>query len=210
MDKVAIRPANKQDAADLAILDNLAGHGIPMQFWTDQTANGRTEEGMALGRTLIADDSQFYNWKKARVACDEDGVLGMSVSYIMPKLDEESDAIESNFEAFGPVCELYALAENDWFIDALAIYPEAQQKGIGKLLFEDSIAMGKDAEASNISLVVEDTNEVAYTLYRSYGFEVTDQRKFIPFEGCLEINEWLLMTRVLHEQDFETTSSLRA
>ena len=48
-----------------------------------------------------------------------------------------------------------------------------------------------------MSLIVEDTNEVAYALYRAYGFEVVDQRGFIPFEGAREINEWLLMSRSL-------------
>ena len=197
MPDITIRPGKRTDAADLAILDNLAGHSIPLMFWREQTTNDRIEDALALGRDRLADDDGFYNWKKARVAVEDDLVVGMSISYIMPEPDDESEALKQNTTAFKPVFELYDLCTNHWFIDALAVYPSGQHKGVGKLLFDDSLAIGKQTGAKTMSLIVEDTNEVAYALYRSYGFEVVTQKDFVPFEGARDINEWLLMSRSL-------------
>jgi len=181
MSNITIRPAARTDAADLAILDNLAGHSIPLIFWLGQTDSERTEDALALGRERFLDDDGFYNWKKGRVAIQDKDVIGMSMSYIMPEPDDEADAIKENFACFKP----------------LAVYPSGQQKGVGKMLFDDSIAIGKTTDANTMNLIVEDTNEVAYKLYRSYGFEVVAQKDFVPFEGSREINEWLLMSRSL-------------
>ena len=197
MADITIRPGKRTDAADLAILDNLAGHSIPLMFWREQTTNDRIEDALALGRDRLADDDGFYNWKKARVAVEDDLVVGMSISYIMPEPDDESEALKQNTIAFKPVFELYDLCTNHWFIDALAVYPSGQHKGVGKLLFDDSLDIGKQSGAKTMSLIVEDTNEVAYALYRSYGFEVVTQKDFVPFEGARDINEWLLMSRSL-------------
>ena len=197
MSDISIRPAARQDAADLAILDNLAGHSIPLMFWREQTGNDRIEDALALGRDRLADDNEFYNWKKARVATQDNLTVGMSICYLMPEPDEEFDAIKQSSKALRPVFELYDECTGHWFIDALAIYPSVQGKGIGKLLFDDAIARGKGKTAKTMSLIVEDTNEVAYALYRAYGFEVVNQREFVPFEGAREINEWLLMSRAL-------------
>jgi ribosomal protein S18 acetylase RimI-like enzyme len=197
MPDITIRPGKRTDAADLAILDNLAGHSIPLMFWREQTTNDRIEDALALGRDRLADDDGFYNWKKARVAVEDDLVVGMSISYIMPEPDDESEALKQNTTAFKPVFELYDLCTNHWFIDALAVYPSGQNKGVGKLLFDDSLDIGKQSGAKTMSLIVEDTNEVAYALYRSYGFEVVTQKDFVPFEGARDINEWLLMSRSL-------------
>ena len=197
MSNISIRPATRNDAADLAILDNLAGHSIPLIFWKEHTENGRVEDAIATGRDRIADDDAFYNWKKARVCTQDEMIAGMSVSYIMPPADEESEYITRTAPAFAPVFELYDLCAGHWFVDALAVYPSAQEKGIGKMLFDDALALGERTSAPKMSLIVEDTNKIAFSLYRSYGFEVVGQRDFIPFEGALEINEWLLMSRPL-------------
>lgn len=195
MSNITIRPAKRTDAADLAILDNLAGHSIPLMFWLEQTDNDRTEDALALGRDRLADNQGFYNWKKARVAVDDDMVVGMHITYVMPEPNEESEAIKQSSVPFKPVFELYDECEGHWFIDALAVYPSAQHKGVGKILFDDSIDMGKAQGINTMSLIVEDTNQIAYALYRAYGFEVVNHRDFVPFEGAREINEWLLMSR---------------
>ncbi len=197
MSNISIRPATRNDAADLAILDNIAGHGIPIIFWKEIGNSNRIEDALATGRERLADDDEFYNWKKARIALEDDSVVGSSISYIMPEPDEESESIKQNNKPFKPIFELYDECIDHWFIDALAVYPSAQGKGVGKRLFDDSITLGTSTGAKTMSVIVEDTNQVAYSLYRAYGFDVVNQRDFISFEGAGEINEWLLMSRTL-------------
>jgi|GEM_PF-327306 len=197
MSDITIRQAKRTDAADLAILDNLAGHSIPLIFWLEQTDNDRIEDALALGRDRLADDDAFYNWKKAKVAIENDNILGMSICYIMPDPDEEAEVVKQSSPVFKPIFELYDESVGHWYIDALAVYPSAQNKGVGKLLFDESLKRGEESGATTMSLIVEDTNEIAYALYRSYGFEVVGQRDFVPFKGAKEINEWILMSRSL-------------
>lgn len=197
MSDIQIRPALKQDAADLAILDNLAGHGIPLMFWQELTHNDRLEDAIAFGRERLADDNGFYNWKKGRMAVVGDCIAGMHMSYIMPEPDDEVEIIKQTSQAFRPVFELYAMCQHHWFIDALAVYPCHQNRGVGKTLFQDSLAMGKASPAKTMSLIVEDTNTTALKIYTDYGFEIIDQRDFVSFDGAMEINEWLLMSRTL-------------
>ena len=195
MSEINIRDAKKSDAADLALLDNIAGHGISLWFWTSLTETNRYEDALSLGRDRLAADDAFYGWRNARLAVEDDMVLGMANSYIMPPPSTESDEMKEHSDAFKPVFDLYDSCAGEWFIDCLAVYPSAQGNGVGKLLFEDSMATGEKSDAATMSLVVEDTNHGAAKLYRSYGFEVVDSREFIPFEGCVEINEWLLMRK---------------
>ena len=197
MSKVTIRTAKRNDSADLAILDNIAGHGIPLMFWAEQSNSKRMEDALAFGRDRLADDDAFYNWKKARVAVENDQVVGMTTNYIMPDPDNEPDESKRNSEAFKPIYELHDLCAGDWYLDGLAVYPSGQRKGIGRLLLDDSIKMGLASGAKNMSLIVEDTNTSAFWLYRSLGFSVVAQRDFVPFEGALEIYEWILMSRPL-------------
>ena len=197
MSKITLRDAKRSDAADLAILDNLAGHNIPIVFWLEQTTNNRIEDAIAYGRDRLADESGFYNWKKARVAVEDELIVGMATCYEMPQPGEDSQEAKRQSEAFIPVYELHDICVGHWFIDALAVYPTGQKKGVGKLLFEDCIDRGKKASVEKMSLIVEDTNKVAYELYRSYGFEQSAVRDFVPFEGALEINQWILMSKSL-------------
>ncbi len=56
-------------------MDNIAGHGIPLMFWAEQSNSERMEDALAFGRDRLADDDAFYNWQKARVAVENDQSL---------------------------------------------------------------------------------------------------------------------------------------
>lgn len=198
MSEIVLRPAKKSDSADLALLDNLAGHGISLWFW--QKAMGATRLGDAFihGKNRLATDDAFYGWRSITVAVDKDDcILGSVCSYINPEQDEDAAQIKRSAPVFVPVFELSELVTGTWLVDVLAVYPNVQNKGIGKKLLDDSLKRAGEMGSKIASLVTEDTNENAIGLYKSRGFETIDTRKYIEFDGPAKTKEWLLMTKQL-------------
>lgn len=176
-------------------MDNLAGNGISLWFWKSDIAPARTEVALTHGRARLASDDAIYGWKNAVVACDNDGcTLGVVISYQLPEPDEDIQDLKQTAPAFVPVFDLFGLAVGNWLVDCLSVYPQAQGLGIGRTLLEDSLKRARKEHLGEASLVVEDSNETAIKLYRGAGFEVTDQRDFIEFDGPSKTKKWLLMT----------------
>ncbi|MEM9279225.1 MAG: GNAT family N-acetyltransferase [Pseudomonadota bacterium] len=198
MPEIYLRPAKKSDAADLALLDNIAGHGISLWFWQQETASGRVEHALATGRERMAGSDLICGWKNSVVAFDDDEiVLGNIASYVMPTQNETLEDIKQTAPVFAPVYELFEKAVGTWLIDSLAVYPQSQGRGIGRLLLEDSLLRARENDVSKAALVVEDTNTLALKLYSNLGFKKQDTKPFIEFDGPSETKEWLLMTAQL-------------
>ena len=194
---IAIRDALKAEAADLAILDNLASHGFSQWFWQSAVTSGTADDAFAWGRSRLANDNAIYGWKNARLAMLDKLPVGACTSYVMPENDGE-DAINEPQE-FQPVVELFALATGHWFVDSLAVYPEYQGHKIGSALLDDSIQRAKDKETiTQVSLVAEDSNTNALDLYKSRGFVEQTRRKYIPFNDHSKSDHWLLFTATIH------------
>lgn len=191
-----IRPARRDDAADLAILDNIAGHGISLWFWQGSVEQGKANDPLDWGRSRFASD-EIFAWRNAYVAQSGDMIAGSITSYIMPDEDEDVVAIKKEAPAFEPVFELYALASGTWFIDSFAVYSDYQGQGHGRALLDDSIRRGKSSGAQQAMLVCEDTNEQALGLYRKSGFSEIDQRPFVDFGLNHKTNVWLLLAAQL-------------
>ena len=195
MDKVRLRPAVRSDAGDLAILDNLAGHGISLWFWRQDIGNGPTEVALAYGRSRFMDPEALYGWSNTTVCIDAtDCVLGAVNSYVMPELDRDMADMKTDIPVFAPVFELFAAATGHWLIDSLAVFPQFQGQGIGRSLLQDSITRARKQSLKQTSLVVEDSNEKALSLYRELGYETAQVRPFVEFDGPAKTREWLLMT----------------
>ena len=135
MSNLSIRDATKNDAADLAILDNIAGHGISNWFWQGAVNMGKASDAYEWGRQRLADDDAPYGWTNSRVA-ELDGITaGSANGYLMSHIGE--DELKSNPPQFIPVMELFAQTEGDWFLDSLAVYSNVRGQGVGRRLLED-------------------------------------------------------------------------
>ena len=197
MTDIQLRPAKKTDAADLAILDNIAGHGISLWFWQEAVANGEGDDPLEVGRMRFADKDAVFGWKNAIVAVLDDEILGSVTSYVMTPLEEEEEQFKRGASAFSPIFELFDQCTGDWFLDSLGVYSNARGKGVGSMLVDDSLSRGKKSAANRTSLVVEDSNAAARKIYESRGFQIRDTRRFIEFDGPSETKEWLLMSAEL-------------
>ena len=198
MSDIVLRPARRSDAADLAILDNLAGHGISLWFWMKDHAGDRLETAIAYGRSRLQDGEVLYGWTNTVVATDRgDCVQGAVNSYKLPEIEEDEADIKRNAPSFVPVFELFGEAVGHWLIDSLAVYPDVQGQGVGGLLLEDSLRRAQQTGSRLSSLVVEDSNTSAIKLYNRFGFNTADSRPFVAFDGYSKTKQWLLMTAQL-------------
>ena len=193
-----LRPALKSDAADLALLDNIAGNGISLWYWNRVTGSSQLGNAFVLGRTRLADENAIYGWKNSDVIVDEDDcVLGAISHYINPEQDEDIDAVKHAAPVFAPVFELFSEVVGHWLIDSLAVFPEARGQGHGNTMLVSSLGKARDASVSNASLVVEDSNDAAIALYKKFGFKHVAQREFLEFDGPAKTKFWHLMTAEL-------------
>lgn len=170
--KTEIRPAEPEDADDLARLINLASDGMSLYLW--QTSAPKGMDPWDYGRMRACDPAIGFNWRNSVVAALDGVVAGSVVFYPLP---EEPQPIGPDLPAiFVPLIELENLARNTVYINVLAVYPEFRGRGIGRRLMEHVEA---EASGHDLSLIVENANAVARSLYQSLGFVTEAQRPIV-------------------------------
>ena len=191
MTEVTIRPAGPQDAADLARLDNIAGHGFTNWYWSKRAEEQGNSNPVAMAQKAMADPEYQSGWKQTVLAMKEGEVAGGANGYLM--VVDQKMGTPSKEPVFEPVRQLFAQTAGDWLVDWLAVYEKWQGRGIGACLLDACLARAKGV-SSRISLVVEDANRPALALYKSRGFQQRDQRPYIPFNTTSKTKNWLLLS----------------
>ncbi|RLQ87882.1 GNAT family N-acetyltransferase [Notoacmeibacter ruber] len=188
---VTFRPARREDAADLAILADMAGHGLPQWFWRGAVEKEGFSSVVEVGRDRVRSDDHAMSWRKMQVAIVGDEVAGMILDY--PLTDRNSD---EDIAGCGAVIASLLLLENDlapcWYINMLAVYRDFRGQGIGKKLIEGARRRALDADFDSIGLGVEDDNP-ALSLYRRCGFETVARQSYHSFGGTKTSGEWYAM-----------------
>lgn len=170
--KTEIRPAEPEDADDLARLINLASEGMSLYLWQQSASEG--QDPWEYGRERARNPEVGFNWRNSVVATLDGVVAGSVVFYPLP---EEPQPIGADVpEMFIPILELENLAPNTVYINVLAVYPEYRGRGIGRALMEHVAA---EASGRDLSLIVENANEVARSLYHSFGFVTEASRPIV-------------------------------
>lgn len=185
-----IRPADRADAADMAILDDMAGHGLPSWIWQKSVEQGEADHAFAYGREMMMRRDLPNGWQNCRIAETEHLVAGMATSYAMPSFDPDPAAPAS----LAPVLVLMNMARGSWFVDALAVYPPHRRRNIASHLLEDAFERARsEDDATEISLIVHSDNEAALALYRSFGFSRVTRRPCIETSGLRVGNRNLVL-----------------
>ncbi|MCP1200768.1 GNAT family N-acetyltransferase [Notoacmeibacter sp. MSK16QG-6] len=189
--EVAYRPARREDAADLAILADMAGHGLPQWFWHGAREREGFSSVVEVGRNRVRSDDHAMSWRKMHVATVNGEIAGMILDY--PLTDKNSD---TDIAECGPVIASLLLLENDlapcWYINMLAVYRDFRGQGIGGQLIEGARERALEAGYKRLGLGVEDDNP-AVSLYRRCGFEKVGQQNYEPFGGVKEAGHWYAM-----------------
>lgn len=188
MAQLVIRPAARRDAAELAILVDIASHGFASWLWYGAVMDGRVDTAMERGRIRMRDDP-VEGWSNAALAEWDGDVAGLSIAY---PLDESAHDAVAPHPVFEPILSLQRRVVGHRFIDSVGIYRQYRRKGIGGALIEYEIGQ---AGQNSVSLITESHNETALALYHAKGFSEVSRVAAVLRSGDGKKHEWVLLTR---------------
>lgn len=200
---ITLRPAKITDAAELAILDNLASHGLAYWIWQNaianrhanlknvQTSGTSVTDPFEWGRHQMADDSNEFGYSSAVIAEIDNQVSGSATGYVLAEEHVGSQKYDS--PVLVPIDELLSGCIGSWYLESLAVYSHCQKQGVAAALMKDCVARAQANNADNMVLLVEDSNKAALALYHSMGFVEKERRKYVPFNTTATTQNWLLL-----------------
>jgi ribosomal protein S18 acetylase RimI-like enzyme len=184
---LVIRPAERRDAAELAILVDIASHGFASWLWYGAVVKGDVDTAMERGRLRMRDDTVDDGWKNAVIAEIGGETVGASVGHpVSPDVFSEN----APHPALAPLLALQQRVVGSWFIDSLAVYRSHRGRGIGRKLLEHERSR---AGGQLLTLVTESHNIAALNLYRAFGFK--EQARLDAFKTSEKTvaYQWVLM-----------------
>jgi ribosomal protein S18 acetylase RimI-like enzyme len=190
---LSLRQAGKADAAEIALLVNIAVHGNMARGWAhDEQAEG-TYEPLEVGRLEMLKDDVF-GWRSATMAESDGEIAGMLLGY--RKADARQPVPDDIWAPLRPIQELEEEANGRWFISMLGVHKPWRGKGAGSLLLDEADRLAAATKANGQALIVEDANDGARKLYERRGFSVKTSRPMVPFPGTPQHGaDWLLMVK---------------
>lgn len=185
-----LRRGRPSDAADLAVLVDMAGRGLLNWYWGTLCEAG--ESAFAKGRDRIRNNSDMpAHCLKWTVAEMEGEVAGAYTGYRLDDVSIDEDLPD----VYVPTHELEALVEGSWFLMALAVFAEHRRKGVASAMLADAEQQARRAGTSQMSVLAESVNTGAVQLYQAFGFQEFGRRAYMPFPGSRDDGDWILLTK---------------
>ena len=184
-----LRAAERWDAADLAILVDIASHGFATWLWHGAVMRGMKDTAMEQGRSRLRMDDEPGAWKDATLAEWDGEIAGVSIGY---DLDENVRDIVAPHPVIKPLLDLQVMVIGSRFIDSLGVYRHHRGKGIGRALLAHEI---DKASGRQVSLITESHNGTALALYAANGFAEKARLEAVPLFEDSKRHEWVLLAR---------------
>jgi ribosomal protein S18 acetylase RimI-like enzyme len=184
-----LRAAERRDAADLAILVDIASHGFATWLWHGAVMRGLKDTAMEQGRSRLRMDDEPGAWKDATLAEWDGEIAGVSIGY---DLDESVREIVAPHPVIKPLLDLQVMVIGSRFIDSLGVYRHHRGKGIGRALLVHEI---DKANGRQVSLITESHNDTALALYAANGFAEKARLAAVPLFEDSKRHEWVLLAR---------------
>jgi ribosomal protein S18 acetylase RimI-like enzyme len=189
-DPVALRPATRGDAADLARLVDLASEGLSSYLWARMAEPGETAHDV--GRRRAARDDGGFSWRNATLAEMGGRVAGGLVAY---RLGDAPAPLDDLPALFRPMQALENAAPGTYYVNVLATYPAFRRRGVAGRLLDAAAAAAQGS--AGLSLIVADANVEARRLYDRFGFRETARAPLVPDGWQTRSTAWLLLQRPL-------------
>ncbi len=186
---LVLRAAERGDAAELAVLVDIASHGFATWLWYGAVMRGTKDTAMEQGRSRMCDDHEPGAWRDATLAEWDGEIAGVSIGY---DLDETVREIAAPHPVIKPLLDLQVEVIGSRFIDSLGVYRHHRGKGIGRALLAHEIDR---AQGRQVSLITESHNETALALYAANGFVEKARLAAVPLFEDSKRHEWVLLAR---------------
>lgn len=189
--QIVLRAARPDDAPALTELVNFAGEGLPLYLWAGMAAPG--ESAWEVGRQRVQRETSAFSYRNAVVAEQDGRVLGGLITY---RVADEPETIDAETPALvAPLIELENLVPGSWYVNVLAVYPEARGQGLGKRLLETAAQQAQENGARGESIIVSDANTGARRLYEGCGYRYVDQRPMVKEDWQNPGENWVLLKK---------------
>ncbi|HVG81803.1 MAG TPA: GNAT family N-acetyltransferase [Methylomirabilota bacterium] len=177
--KTLYRPARREDAAAVAELFALAGHGIAEYLWSLQARDGQGP--LQVGTERARRDDANFSWRNALLAERDGESVGLLLGYVLPAPGPTAPAdLERLPAVLRPFVALEHRVPGTFFINGLAVRPEHRGNGIGSKLLYKSRQRALEARTARVSVEVFAQNEGALRLYQRHGFRVLERCPAVP------------------------------
>jgi len=185
------RPATPEDIDLLFEVVDQASEGVLPALWAEFAPEGVDPEDIGRGMVL-AEEGPFSH--RSAVVVERDGAaLGAMIGFPMAEAVDD----ESVPPAFAPVKALEAKAVGDWYVNMIAVLPEARGKGLGVGLIAEAERRARAEGCPAVALIVAESNTGAAGFYRNLGFVERDRRAFDASAFGAAPTDALLMVKPL-------------
>lgn len=185
MEKITVRDACREDAADIA--------GLLVMAWPVEDFL-RMQPGLTLDglvgfiRTFVEAEDTLYSYRYTVVAVlkSDDGderIVGVMNGYDGAEYETLKRpvmaAIAASFESgddFGRVKETEA---GEFYLDSAAVDPEMRSKGIGSMLFDAMTERAVRQGFDTVGLIVDEDKPRAEALYLRLGYKTVGCKDFM-------------------------------
>jgi GNAT superfamily N-acetyltransferase len=87
--------------------------------------------------------------------------------------------------------------QDEYYIAHLAVHPNFRRKGIGRFLLDRAEEQMHVLKMQKLSLIVDQENEPAVTLYHSYGFEIMKSQSLPALQGHSGLHGYHRMVKTI-------------
>ena len=189
---VKLRDARKTDSAELAELVDIAGEGLPCYHWRQIAEPG--QDPWEVGRERAARETGSFSYRNGVVAEVDGKIAGALIGYPVTAEPEPIDTMNTP-PMWIPLLELEGIAAGTWYINTVAVFPEARSLGVGSKLMQWAERTASHLGLRGTSLIVSDANLGARRLYGRLGYEEVATRPMIKEQWQSDGENWVLMIR---------------
>ena len=190
-----VRTALASDIPHLAYIWLEATAGVVEALYEGAIPGRQTNE---IVEHLFSRSGTTTCFSNAIIAQEGDAVVGGLHAYPEEaEAHDPSDPLieEDRFNVLKPFSELHAMGS--YYIVAVALYPEARNKGIAKRLLQRTESNAKSQGFEQVSLHVFEQNSVARSLYLRLGYQEEARRRVVAHPRIRYGGDILLMTKSL-------------
>ncbi len=171
--KFEIRFGTPEDIGAIVGFILEAGGGLFEQILEDVVPGVPLPDLIALA---VTEDTSPFSFRNCLIAESQSACTGLALCYPAAQygLPAMADGVvpEARLEPVRAI--LNSRIDNSYYLNTLAVAPEAAGQGLARLLLEMSGELGKLAGFATLSLHTWSDNEAALRLYQSIGFEVVE------------------------------------
>lgn len=191
---LTIRKATTDDAPRLVRVVDMASGGVVPMLWDEMAPLG--SQGSEVGLALVAKETGDFSYRNGLIAECDGTDLGGLIGYALPTTPQPVGPEIP--EVFVGIEELAQLVPGHWYINFMAVVPEARRQGVGTALLDEAEHQARDRSCPGLALIVAASNGHAVSAYERAGYMERARRPFDLSEFGEEPTEALLMVKGLN------------